>query len=167
MICKFKYTTVTVICCLLSASGDVEDCLVQPLPQGQFTPLPEALCWVILDLTSSGQAAVLERIRAALHVAFPDIQRPSQEMVYDALAKLMAERKVCRTLRFVSSYVTPCSLRNTDLSANMPPPSSGWTGRVPPKRKVDTVVLKWVEIPNIEVHELRGSPLCTCLQHPV
>lgn len=51
----------------------------------------------------------------------------------------------------VSSDVTPCSLRNTDLSANMPPPSSGWTGRVPPKRKVDTVVLKWVEIPNIEV----------------
>jgi hypothetical protein len=68
--------------------------LVQPLPQGQFTPLPEALCWVILDLTSSGQAAVLERIRSALQVAFPDIQRPSQEIVYDALAKLMAERKV-------------------------------------------------------------------------
>ena len=97
VICKLKYTIITVICCL-SPSGDVEDCLVQPLPQGQFTPLPEALCWVILDLTSSGQAAVLERIRAALHVAFPDIQRPSQEMVYDALAKLMAERKVCRTL---------------------------------------------------------------------
>jgi hypothetical protein len=99
-ICKFKYTKVTVICSL-SASGDVEDCLVQPLPQGQFTPLPEALCWVILDLTSSGQAAVLERIRAALHVAFPDIQRPSQEMVYDALAKLTAERKVCRTLHLM------------------------------------------------------------------
>ncbi|PSN50135.1 hypothetical protein C0J52_15093 [Blattella germanica] len=64
-----------------------------PLPQGQFTPLPEALCWVILDLTSSGQAAVLERIRSALQVAFPDIQRPSQEIVYDALAKLMADRK--------------------------------------------------------------------------
>jgi hypothetical protein len=81
--------TVAILC-----AGDVEDCLVQPLPQGQFTPLPEALCWVILDLTSSGQAAVLERIRSALHVAFPDIQRPSQEIVYDALAKLMAERKV-------------------------------------------------------------------------
>jgi len=98
VVCEFKYTTVTEIC-FLSSSGDVEDCLVQPLPQGQFTPLPEALCWVILDLTSSGQAAVLERIRAALHVAFPDIQRPSQEMVYDALAKLTAERKVCRTLQ--------------------------------------------------------------------
>lgn len=82
---------------VIAVVGDVEDCLVQPLPQGQFTPLPEALCWVILDLTSSGQAAVLERIRAALHVAFPDIQRPSQEMVYDALAKLTAERKVYQT----------------------------------------------------------------------
>jgi hypothetical protein len=88
----------------LCAEGDVEDCLVQPLPQGQFTPLPEALCWVILDLTSSGQAAVLERIRSALQVAFPDIQRPSQEIVYDALAKLTIERKVskarCLTLVF-------------------------------------------------------------------
>lgn len=82
---------------VIAVVGDVEDCLVQPLPQGQFTPLPEALCWVILDLTSSGQAAVLERIRSALQVAFPDIQRPSQEIVYDALAKLMAERKVYQT----------------------------------------------------------------------
>jgi hypothetical protein len=80
------------------AAGDVEDCLVQPLPQGQFTPLPETLCWVILDLTSSGQAAVLERIRSALQVAFPDMQRPSQEVLYDALARLTAERKVSEAL---------------------------------------------------------------------
>ncbi|XP_067000816.2 uncharacterized protein ko [Anabrus simplex] len=82
---------------IIAVVGDIEDCLIQPLPQGQFTPLPEALCWVILDLTSSGQAAVLERIRSALQVAFPDIEKPSPEIVYDALAKLMADRKVYQT----------------------------------------------------------------------
>jgi hypothetical protein len=97
-------------CCIvpsLCSAGDVEDCLVQPLPQGQFTPLPEALCWVILDLTSSGQAAVLERIRSALQVAFPDIQRPSQEIVYDALAKLTTERKVSKVSCLIQVFCSP------------------------------------------------------------
>lgn len=80
--------------CFVFVTGDVEDCVIQPIPQGQFTPLPEALCWVILDLTSSGQAAVLDNIRDALHVAFPDMQTPTKEMVYDTLAKLMSDRKV-------------------------------------------------------------------------
>lgn len=67
---------------------------MQPISQGQFTPLPEALCWVILDLTSSGQAAVLENIRATLRLAFPDMECPSEEIVYDALAKLMTDKVV-------------------------------------------------------------------------
>lgn len=94
----------------ISVVGDVEDCVIQPIPQGQFTPLPEALCWVILDLTSSGQAAVLDNIRDALHVAFPDMQTPTKEMVYDTLAKLMSERKIYQTSKgyFV---VTPESRR--------------------------------------------------------
>nr|XP_018895806.1 PREDICTED: uncharacterized protein LOC109029682 [Bemisia tabaci] len=83
----------------ISALGDVEDCLVQPISQGQFTPLPEALCWVILDLTSSGQAAVLENIRATLRLAFPDMECPSEEIVYDALAKLMTDKVVYQTSR--------------------------------------------------------------------
>lgn len=84
----------------LCVTGDVEDCVIQPIPQGQFTPLPEALCWVILDLTSSGQAAVLDNIRDALHVAFPDMQTPTKEMVYDTLAKLMSDRKVKRRISY-------------------------------------------------------------------
>lgn len=74
--------------------GDVEDCLVEPISQGQFTPLPEALCWIILDMTASGQAAVMESICSTLEVAFPDIQKPSKQLIYDTLAKLMAEKKV-------------------------------------------------------------------------
>lgn len=86
-------------------AGDVEDCLIQPISQGQFTPLPEALCWVVLDLTASGQVAVLETIRAALHVAFPEMERPSKDLVYDTLAKLMADRKVSYWLLLQPDYV--------------------------------------------------------------
>ncbi|KAG8338522.1 Storkhead box 1 [Homalodisca vitripennis] len=102
---------------LISFPGDVEDCLIQPISQGQFTPLPEALCWVILDLTSSGQVAVLDTIRAALQVAFPEMERPSKELVYDTLAKLMTDRKLYQTSRgyFV---VTPESRRLRKSSSN-------------------------------------------------
>lgn len=77
--------------------GDIEDCLVAPVAQGQFTPLPEALCWAILELTSQRQAATLDTLRSALKNAFPAMQRPSRDLVYDALAKLMQERKIYHT----------------------------------------------------------------------
>lgn len=78
-------------------AGDIEDCLVSPVTQGQFTPLPEALCWTILELTSQRQAATLDTLRCALRNAFPAMQRPGRDLVYDALAKLMQERKIYHT----------------------------------------------------------------------
>ncbi|XP_034950587.1 uncharacterized protein knockout isoform X2 [Chelonus insularis] len=81
----------------ITCLGDIEDCLVAPVAQGQFTPLPEALCWAILELTSQRQAATLDTLRSALRNAFPTMQRPSRELVYDALAKLMQERKIYHT----------------------------------------------------------------------
>lgn len=78
-------------------AGDIEDCLVAPVAQGQFTPLPEALCWAILELTSQRQAATLDTLRSALKNAFPAMQRPGRDLVYDALAKLMQERKIYHT----------------------------------------------------------------------
>ena len=80
-----------------NVAGDIEDCLVAPVSQGQFTPLPEALCWAILELTSQRQAATLDTLRSALRNAFPTMQRPNRELVYDALAKLMQERKIYHT----------------------------------------------------------------------
>lgn len=71
--------------------------MVAPVAQGQFTPLSEALCWAILELTSQRQAATLDTLRNALRNAFPAMQRPSRELVYDALAKLMQERKIYHT----------------------------------------------------------------------
>ncbi|KAE8746428.1 hypothetical protein FOCC_FOCC006923 [Frankliniella occidentalis] len=79
--------------------SDVEDCCVVAVPQSQFTPLPEALCWVILELTSTGQAAVLPAILRALPRAFPAMTRPDSSVVYDALAKLSTDRKVYQTAR--------------------------------------------------------------------
>ncbi|XP_043266922.1 uncharacterized protein knockout isoform X2 [Venturia canescens] len=81
----------------ITCLGDIEDCLVAPVSQGQFTPLPEALCWAILELTSQRQAATLDTLRSALRNAFPTMQRPNRELVYDALAKLMQERKIYHT----------------------------------------------------------------------
>ncbi|XP_039293669.1 uncharacterized protein LOC111048098 isoform X2 [Nilaparvata lugens] len=81
----------------LTLVGDVDDCLVQPIAQGQFTPLPEALCWVILELTAKGHSAVIESIKSTLSDVFPDIQRPSHHVIYDTLAQLSAERKVYQT----------------------------------------------------------------------
>ncbi|XP_051154631.1 probable serine/threonine-protein kinase nek3 isoform X2 [Leptopilina boulardi] len=81
----------------ITCLGDIDDCLVAPVAQGQFTPLPEALCWAILELTTQRQAATLDTLRSALKNAFPTMQRPSRELVYDALAKLMQERKIYHT----------------------------------------------------------------------
>lgn len=46
--------------------GDIDDCIVAPTVQGQFTPLPEALCDIIMDLTSQGHSATIENIRVKL-----------------------------------------------------------------------------------------------------
>lgn len=81
----------------ITCLGDIDDCLVAPVAQGQFTPLPEALCWAILELTTQRQAATLDTLRSALKNAFPTMQRPNRELVYDALAKLMQERKIYHT----------------------------------------------------------------------
>lgn len=49
-------------------SGDIDDCIVTPTPQGQFTPLTEALCDVIMDLTAAGQSATIENIKVKLMI---------------------------------------------------------------------------------------------------
>lgn len=46
--------------------GDIDDCIVTPIVQTQFTPLTEALCDVIMELTSQGQSATVEHIRTRL-----------------------------------------------------------------------------------------------------
>jgi len=80
-------------------SGDIDDCLVTLVNQGHFTPLPEALCWAILELTSCGQHAVMDSIRSCLSHSFPNMERPPSQQVYDTLAKLTADKKVISKAR--------------------------------------------------------------------
>lgn len=50
----------------LPFSGDVDGCAVQPISQSQFTPLPEALCWVIWELNLAERSTTLDDVTAAL-----------------------------------------------------------------------------------------------------
>lgn len=84
----FKY------CIRSFVSGDVEDCVVEDLNQGQFTPLSEALCLVILELTSANQNATIDTVRSALKIFFSNIQPPAEHIIYDAMVNLMSDNKV-------------------------------------------------------------------------
>lgn len=79
--------------------GDIEDCLVTTIPQGHFTPLPEAVCEVVLQLTTQGRPAGLDAVRRRLLESFPHMQPPAERVLYDTLAQLTAERKVYQTSR--------------------------------------------------------------------
>ncbi|KAJ6643081.1 Storkhead-box protein 1 [Pseudolycoriella hygida] len=87
--------------CDISIFGrcDIDDCIVTPTVQGQFTPLPEALCDVIMDLTSQGHSATIENMKVNLSIRFCHMQPPTTEMVYDSLAQLMQERKIYQTAK--------------------------------------------------------------------
>lgn len=82
-----------------SLVGDIDDCIVTPTVQGQFTPLPEALCDVIMDLTAEGQSATIEHVRNKLGVRFPHMTTPATEVIYDTMAQLMQEQKIYQTAK--------------------------------------------------------------------
>uniref|UniRef100_A0A1A9Z957 Winged helix Storkhead-box1 domain-containing protein n=1 Tax=Glossina pallidipes TaxID=7398 RepID=A0A1A9Z957_GLOPL len=84
---------------LINSVGDIEDCIVTPIIQGQFTPLHEAICDVIMDLTTVGHSATIENVRKHLEVSFPHMTTPSVEVVYDTLAQLMQEQKIYQTAK--------------------------------------------------------------------
>ena len=81
-----------------STLGDLEDCTVSKVHQTSFTPLPDAVCWVILQLGAAGQNAVLDSIQSNLVSNFPDIEQPSRNILYDTLADLMSGNKVRRVI---------------------------------------------------------------------
>ncbi|XP_062542868.1 putative uncharacterized protein DDB_G0282133 [Armigeres subalbatus] len=82
---------------LISSLGDIDDCIVTPIVQTQFTPLTEALCDVIMELTTQGQSATIENIRSRLRTRFTHMQQPSVEVIYDTLVQLMQEIKIYQT----------------------------------------------------------------------
>lgn len=84
---------------LLFLTGDIDDCIITPISQTQFTPLTEAVCDVIMDLTSHGQSATIETTKKLLAVRFAHMQQPSNDIVYDTLVQLQQERKIYQTAK--------------------------------------------------------------------
>lgn len=80
-------------------TGDIDDCIVTPIQQTQFTPLTEAICDVIMDVTSHGQSATLEIIKKFLAMRFAHMQQPSNDIIYDTLVQLQQERKIYQTAK--------------------------------------------------------------------
>lgn len=97
--------------------GDVDGCAVQPISQSQFTPLPEALCWVIWELNLAERSTALDDVTAALGNAFPDLVPPSNKVVYDTLGKLIRERKIFYNGKGYG-VVTPDTYRKTSVVEN-------------------------------------------------
>lgn len=83
----------------ISSVGDIDDCIVTPIQQTQFTPLTEAICDVIMDVTSRGQSATLETIKKHLAIRFSHMQQPSNDIIYDTLVQLQQERKIYQTAK--------------------------------------------------------------------
>ncbi|XP_065574892.1 uncharacterized protein LOC136036516 isoform X2 [Artemia franciscana] len=96
----------------INVIGDLDGCNIRPITQSQFTPLPEALCYVIWDLNQIGKTATLDAITAALQMAFPELIPPTHPMVYSILGTLIKDRKIYHT---GSGYgiVTPDTYRRT------------------------------------------------------
>ncbi|XP_063922621.1 probable serine/threonine-protein kinase nek3 [Zophobas morio] len=79
------------------ALEDIENCYGIPVAQTQWTPLPEAVCAVILKLSRQGRPAGIETIREALIMTFPHVSPPSEQALYDTLVQLTTERKLYHT----------------------------------------------------------------------
>lgn len=79
------------------ALEDIEESTITPVLQTQWTPLPEAVCSVVLRLSSQGRPAGLETIRESLILAFPHVSPPSEQALYDTLVQLTKEKKLYNT----------------------------------------------------------------------
>ncbi|ROT74783.1 putative GPI-anchored adhesin-like protein PGA55 isoform X2 [Penaeus vannamei] len=78
----------------LAQLGEVSGCHMTTVPQSQFTPLGDALCWVIHRLRETAGVAEAEAVRASLSAHFPSLVLPDAELVHAALSTLIRQRKV-------------------------------------------------------------------------
>ncbi|XP_060837927.1 uncharacterized protein LOC132919975 [Rhopalosiphum padi] len=121
---------------VITKIGDVEDCVVEDLNQGQFTPLSEALCLVILELTSANQNATIDTVRSALKIFFSNIQPPAEHIIYDAMVNLMSDNKIYQTSR--GYFVVTPEVQRLVGSATASPAHSlrlGGSSRYSPSKK--------------------------------
>ncbi|XP_045594906.2 serine/arginine repetitive matrix protein 5 isoform X1 [Procambarus clarkii] len=77
--------------------GELSGCSVVKVPQGQFTPLGDALCWVIHKLTRDGGHAEAETVRTTLAATFPSLVAPDLAHIHATLSNLIRQCKVFYT----------------------------------------------------------------------
>lgn len=78
-------------------AGELGSADIEPVPQAQFTPLPEALCLVVSRLNRDSQPATLGAVRDGLWGVYRGIKQPSEEIVYETLESLLKEHKLYHT----------------------------------------------------------------------
>ncbi|XP_068233002.1 uncharacterized protein ko [Palaemon carinicauda] len=78
----------------LAMLGEVSGCKMVALPQGHFTPLADALCWVIHRLTEGGGTADTETLHSTLNASFPSLTTPDSTIIHATLSSLIHQRKV-------------------------------------------------------------------------
>lgn len=64
------------------------------VPQGQFTPLADALCWVVHHLTREGGRADPVSVQTSLTTAFPTLTTPDPTHIHTTLSSLIRQCKV-------------------------------------------------------------------------
>ncbi|XP_054713869.1 storkhead-box protein 1-like [Uloborus diversus] len=77
--------------------GDVGFLEMVPALQTQFAPLSEALCKVVADLNDDRVSATTTTLKVRLEENFPEMQVPSEEILYKTLGGLIKERKLYHT----------------------------------------------------------------------
>ena len=86
------------------------------MPQTQFIPLDEAVCFIIHDLNCSGQAASEPAVRERLRYWYRDMQMPDEHVLFSVLQMLVADSKIYFTgARFATR--TARSRRSFDRSS--------------------------------------------------
>ena len=70
---------------------------MMPIAQSQFTPLPEALCITISDLTKNNEDASFDAIMEELKNRYKGLQQPTEQITYQTLGSLIKERKIYHT----------------------------------------------------------------------
>ena len=77
--------------------GELPALCIETVCATNFTPLPDALCSIILQMNRRNRPATVSTIKSELESHYRHVQPPSDQVVFEALNNLMREKKLCLT----------------------------------------------------------------------
>lgn len=77
--------------------GELPALCIETVCATNFTPLPDALCSIILQMNRRNRPATVSTIKSELESHYSHVQPPSDQVVFEALNNLMREKKLCLT----------------------------------------------------------------------